>query len=120
MNSFFYTSYVKLQQAYFSESNTYGGWTLIGYTAPGTNGETTNFWFSSEGLAANTATAAAVPKAWTADNKAKLNDCALSSKAAGVWKVSLDAVANGKDTYSASVTGDGCLALTPTFNTIGK
>ena len=109
-----------MQQAYFSESNAYGGWTLIGYTAPGTSGETTNFWFSSSGLDANTATQAAVPLAWTADNKAKLNDCAISSKAAGIWKVSLDAVADGKDTYSASVTGDGCLALTPTFGNIGK
>ncbi|MBQ3840852.1 MAG: type II secretion system protein, partial [Fibrobacter sp.] len=28
-------TYVKLQDAYFSEKNKFGGWELIGYVAPG-------------------------------------------------------------------------------------
>ncbi|SIN81332.1 hypothetical protein SAMN05720758_0001, partial [Fibrobacter sp. UWB11] len=34
---FLATTYVKLQQAYFSEASKAGGWQLIGYMAPGVN-----------------------------------------------------------------------------------
>ena len=44
-------TYVKLQQAYFSESNKAGGWQLIGYMAPGENSSTTNFSYTPEGIA---------------------------------------------------------------------
>ena len=43
-------TYVKLQQAYAAESNAAGGWTLIGYSAPGsvsgTTSSTSNFTYS--------------------------------------------------------------------------
>lgn len=118
---FTFTSYVKLQQAYFSESNKYGGWTLIGYTAPGNNGVTTNFTFTaSEGLAKNTTTQGDVEGAWQAANNVKLNDCSGETVH---WQVNLKAVANDKEGYEAKMASDNdgaCLALTPTFTNIGK
>lgn len=111
-------TYVKMQQAYFSESNTYGGWTLIGYTAPN-GGETNNFKYTGA-VDAKGSTSAATPLAWAAQNKAKLNDCGNDKVH---WQVDLEAVADGKDAYKASVSNDtdgSCLALTATFENIGK
>lgn len=112
-----------MQQAYFSESNKYGGWTLIGYTAPGNNGVTTNFTFTpSAGLAKNTTTQGAVTGAWQAANNVKLNDCAGDGSTVH-WQVDLKAVANEKEGYEAKMVSDtegACLALTPTFTNIGQ
>jgi hypothetical protein len=109
-----------LQQAYFSESNVYGGWTLIGYTAPGTDGKTTNFTFTpAAGLAANGSTSAATPGAWQAANNVKLNDCT----AAVHWQVDLKKVENSQEGYEAKMVSDNsgaCQSLTPTFTNIGK
>lgn len=112
-------TYVKLQQAYFSESNAYGGWTLIGYTAPA-GGESNNFKFTGGStLAVDGTTTAAVGDAWEAENKVKLNDCAPGKN----WVVALDAINadDPKDAYDATVAGGAdCTALTPTFTNIGK
>lgn len=107
-----------MQQAYFSESNVYGGWTIIGYTAPGTDGKTNNFTFTSGAtLTAENTTSAAVNDAWEAANNAKLNDCAPGKN----WVVKLTAVADGQDAYTANVAGGAdCKALTATFENIGK
>jgi hypothetical protein len=122
-NSYFavlypFTSYVKLQQAYFSESNVYGGWTLIGYTAPGADGKTNNFTFTSGAtLTAENTTSGAVADAWEAANNVKLNDCEPGKN----WVVELTAVADGQDAYTANVAGGAdCKALTATFENIGK
>ena len=109
-----------MQQAYFSESNVYGGWTLIGYTAPGTGGKTTNFTFTpAAGLVANGTTSAATSGAWQAANNVKLNDCS----AAVHWQVNLKQVVNSQEGYEAvmvSDNGGACQSLTPTFTNIGK
>ena len=114
------TSYVKLQQAYFSESNVYGGWTLIGYTAPGTDGKTTNFTFTpAAGLAANGTTSAATQGAWQAANNVKLNDCGPAVH----WQVNLEKVDDSQEGYEAVMAADtdgACQSLTPTFTNIGK
>ena len=111
-------TYVKLQQAYFSESNVYGGWTIIGYTAPGTDGKTNNFTFTSGAtLTAENTTSSAVDDAWEAANNVKLNDCDPGKN----WVVKLTAVADGQDAYTANVAGGAdCKALTATFENIGK
>ncbi len=71
-----FTSYVKLQQAYVSEAAAYGSWKLIGYTAPGDGGVTTNFTFTAVGLLADNASATvATENVWTAKNNTKMNDC---------------------------------------------
>lgn len=107
-----------MQQAYYSENNLAGGWTLIGYTAPGTDGKTNNFTFTSgTTLTAENTTSAAVNDAWEAANNAKLNDCAPGKN----WVVKLTAVADGQDAYTANVAGGAdCKALTATFENIGK
>jgi type II secretory pathway pseudopilin PulG len=115
-------TYVKLQQAYFSEANTYGGWVKIGYTGPGTSVSTTsthsnNFQYSGTAINANSGDiTAATANAWVAHNKAKLNDCDVGDN----WHIDLTAVTDSKDAYTAVVTAGGCSALTPTFDKIGN
>ena len=111
------TSYVKLQQAYFSESNKYGGWTLIGYTAPGPDSTgTTNFTYGKGDIPADNSTAVggASKSGWTAANKKDLNDCTAGEN----WTVKL--TDNGDLKFDAAASGAGCVALTPTFGNIGK
>ena len=85
------STYVKLQQAYYAEQNLFGGWSMIGYTAPG-SGETTNF-FYGEAFDHNTTTNNASGIGWAADNKVVLNKCAkeprLPRKTRAVFRVEI-------------------------------
>ncbi len=92
---------------------------MIGYTAPGNNGETTNFKFDKEALAEDAASATTEQaNVWTATNKAKLNDCAGE---VAHWTVSTGAIGSaGQDSYKAEVDVTECQALTPTFSKIGQ
>ena len=120
----FSTSYVKLQEAYFSESNAVGSWVMIGYKAPSsgagdsTSSTGTNFAYSQQGTYTNgtittTTTATAV---WQAKNTVVLNDCAVSND--NVWQVKAT-ISNALVTFDAS-TSNNCKPLTPTFDKIGK
>ena len=115
-------TYIKLQQAYFSEASKYGGWDLIGYVGPGernsaTSTYTTNFQYSGLNLASNSTTTGAVSNAWQAYNVSKLNECQPGVN----WFINLvDAGTTERDSYTATVQGSGCEGLTPTFNKIGK
>ena len=124
-------TYVKLQQAYFAESLKAGGWTLIGYTAPGNNAKTTNFVYGIGGIAEDTTVAvSSATVGWTADNLANLNECAQGSQNTGKntattanWTVSVTqgtGTSNQELVFTAAVNGAGCTALTPTFDKIGK
>jgi len=125
-------TYVKLQQAYFSESLKAGGWQLIGYSAPGNNGLTTNFAYGmGNKIASNTAVSVSgTPTVWVATNLANLNECSgtagtagMNTSASGPWKVTIQqgtGNANQDLIFDASVTGAGCQALTPSFDKIGK
>ena len=116
-------TYIKLQDAYVSESNSLGSWTLIGYVAPGassatqTSPQTTNFTYSGPGVSSATSINAStdVDNAWKADNRVALNDCAIG---AGHWKVEIKGNANG-NSVSYEATTD-CDQLTPSFEKIGK
>ena len=74
---------MKLQEAYAAEKNEVGGWSVIGYTAPGAktdsiNFESPNFKYIGGGAA------------WSASNTAKLNDCAAvqsPSITSNNWKI---------------------------------
>ncbi len=94
---------------------------MIGYTAPGNDGVTTNFTFTpSAELAKNTTTQSAITGAWQAANNVKLNDCSGETVH---WQVNLEEVANDKEGYEAKMVSDSdgaCLSLTPTFTNIGK
>jgi prepilin-type N-terminal cleavage/methylation domain-containing protein len=117
-------TYVKMQQAYISEAMGIGNWTIIGYKAPGTGNATTNFTydgFVTGGDDNTVALATGRDKAWTATNKAKLNDCASDAN----WFVNVKAatgstVSAGEAAFEAGVTGTGCPELTPNFKTISN
>ena len=122
---FTFTSYVKLQQAYFNESNKYGSWKLIGYAAPGINdvnagtSATNNFEYAGGNAITEANSTSAVERVWTANNIAKLNECAKGTSAAN-WSLATGAVGtSGQDSYSATVATN-CKSLTPTFDKIGK
>ena len=109
-----------MQQAYYSENNLAGGWTLIGYTAPGNNGTTANFTYSGATVDESGVTAA-VTGAWKANNIATLNDCTPGAGGSANWTVSTVAIgSDGQDSYEAAVANTACKALTPTFDKIGK
>lgn len=101
-----------MQQAYFSESNKYGGWTLIGYTAPQTTstaGVTTNFTYTEQSSKAGT---------WNAASNVKLNDCSKGSK----WTV-VSLMAAGSQSADVNHTADvsddtNCGGLTPSFESL--
>ena len=124
-------TYVKLQQAYYSEASTVGGWTLIGYAAPN-DGATTNFIYGigDVGLT-NSSNVNSKTVVWQAANPNKLNECAAiadvgvankKTKLGGAnWKVSVTPNSANTDlTFDAEAIGAGCQALTPTFANIGK
>ena len=123
------STYVKLQQAYFSESNKAGGWELIGYAAPN-NGATTNFAYGigAIGVQASTDLDETGKVGWTAMNLTNLNECqgtanatAKNTETAAQWKVTVKAGSNVADVaFDAVATGAGCIALTPSFDKIGK
>ncbi len=121
-------TYVKLQDAYFSEQNKYGGWGLIGYTAPGSEGSSTSykgttFTYTAEALQWNSETTADTEKAWQAKNtETDLNDCKKNS----TWTIKLLTTATTNVTgYTTAVTAvsggnANCEVLTPSFTKIGK
>lgn len=123
--------YVKLQQAYISESVKVGTWGIIGYKGPGeektasatTGGAksaTTNFTYEdATGFNDNTAEISANKVGWAASNNAKLNDCAAAKN----WTVTVGAngTTAGEATFTAAIAnGATCTALTPNFDKIGK
>ena len=124
---------MKLQQAYFSENNQIGGWSLVGYIAPN-SGETQNFFYGT-GVALNTnAQAATNVVGWAADNKVTLNNCQkgndvnsankVGATSAAHWHVLVSVnTANAADVTFQSVAANTtttaeCLALTPSFTAI--
>ncbi len=117
-------TYVKLQQAYFSESNKLGGWQLIGYMAPsGTKAsETTNFQYkvgdigTTDGVDATDGDKVG----WVAHNLANLNECQIGDNWTIGMKKAADATKGADVVFTATVVGAGCNALTPTFDKIGK
>lgn len=124
MAVFFVSSYVKLQEAYFSESNHVGNWAIIGYTAPGNaktgntvGGETTNFDYTQQGTYADN-TIADDPTAelvWQAQARVKLNDCGTED----TWGVKAT-VNNAKVEFATGLSDEtNCLTLTPNFKNIG-
>ena len=111
--------YVKLQDAFVSETGTtWGSWKYIGYKM-----ETTNnvFNYTEQNAPQNgTATLGNLTEVWLAQPRANLNDC---TSAAGYWKLSLRATTvsggNGAE-YKANVKGDDCNVLVPGFGKLDQ
>lgn len=129
------TYYVKLQQAYISESVAIGNWQIIGYKGPGqednqgstTGGaksHTTNFEYTdaSSGYTNNTVALSTGNTGWSAKNNAQLNDCPSAIN----WTVATAAASSGsagEATFTAAIKPENlatCTALTPNFDKIGK
>ena len=118
----FFSSYVKLQESYFSEANHVGNWAIIGYTAPGTasgtTSSTTNFTYEQKGTY-NENTIQTDPsdaEVWRATAKVVLNDCGTED----YWYVTAT-VTSAKVSFDAKLSDEtNCLTLTPTFTNIGK
>ena len=113
-------TYIKLQDAYASESNKVGNWKNIGYVAPGataagSQGTTTNFTYV--GSIADDAAIGSFGggDGWTASNSVALNDCAIG---AGNWNVAVAANSNGNSLSYTATTA--CQELTPSFTNIGR
>ena len=111
---------MKLQDAFFAERNAAGDFTLIGYSAP----TSANFNYGGE-ISAGATVTAATEKAWHADNKVKLNDCAPGGTSAPNWTIKVTPAAPASDasadiTYKAEVGGSNgsCQSLTPNFTAI--
>lgn len=111
---------MKLQDAFFAERNAAGDFTLIGYSAP----TSANFNYGGAIAAGQTVTEA-TEKAWHADNKVKLNDCAPGGTSAPNWTIKVTPAAPASDasagiTYKAVVGGSNgsCQSLTPNFTAI--
>lgn len=117
-------TYIKLQDAYVSESNKLGTWELVGYVAPGASTasqnspSTTNFiYYGSISAATDISSGTDVTNAWVAKNKPALNDCGAES---GNWTIEIKGNSNGNSvSYVADVTA-ACEQLTPSFKKIGK
>ena len=113
---------MKLQDAYFSEKNKFGGWDLIGYVAPGgskgASSESNNFEYNAGAVATNSIEETGDKIGWKAKNLAKLNDCTSGYN----WDITLGSISDATtvSSYTANVTGTECKALTPTFDQIGK
>ena len=110
---------MKLQDAFFAERNAAGDFTLIGYSVP----TSANFDYGGEIDAGETVTKT-TEKAWYADNKVKLNECAPGTGSpAANWTIKVipgapTAEASAGITYKADVSAAGCQSLTPNFTAI--
>lgn len=123
------STYVKLQEAYASESGAVGNWANIGYIAPGTKGtdaehySTTVFDYENKFSGANSGTTmvnalgSTFVDAWEAKAKTALNDCPINS----IWHVKIAAAGTGATVkYQASIDGSSveCSSLTANFKNI--
>ena len=119
-------TYVKLQDAYFTEQNTYGGWGKIGYTAAGQGSSTSfkgnTFTYTSAMGWTDETTEATTTGAWKADNtETALNDCPKATSTNGVWKIDLADPVGTTTAYTVTEPSDAnCAVLTPSFGKIGK
>ena len=113
------TYYVKLQDAFVSESGTnYGSWKMIGYKM-----ETTNnvFTYTEEKDLSGSKETDALPTeaadVWSATPKAALNDCSTSDS----WTLAIRAEKDGNGAaYTAKVSSTECNVLVPGFGKLDK
>ena len=133
---------MKLQDAYASETSALGTWKTIGYAKPGgTNfdyaeDQTTLTVTCAKGKANKENTAcekdgeddpvvgsSTYEKAWTASNKADLNECTKGENwviAATIGENNSATTTAGTVSYTSTVKTDECKALTPNFEAIGR
>lgn len=106
---------MKLQDAYVSESNAIGDWSLIGYKMA----DNTNFTYTGNKTGGTTALSSltANTKGWQAENNVALNDCTLSAKCK--WQLLMNSADNGNGVAYTPAESDAAKALTPSFDKLG-
>jgi len=111
--------YVKLQDAYISETGTgIGDWKMIGYKM----NSTSNFKYyegsTENGETAGTSVLLSAGKntAWKASNVGALNDCV----AGGTWilNIAANTSSGGSAVYNGVISSNDCAVLTPSFKNI--
>lgn len=113
-------TYVKLQDAYVSESNMAGTWKLIGYKGPSgvtsadESSESTNFAYSNPGISDKIDVSTLNAIGWQAQNKVAMNDCTIKGC---TWSLTLTNGDGGNGVKYEAANGDA--TLTPSFDIIG-
>ena len=123
--------YIKLQEAFLSETNTaIGSWMAVGYNAPGSvktagsiaggvETETGTFVYTESKSDYSTDRGSAVVTAstsvWKAKAKADLNDCAKDTYH---WELQVQPGTAGGTWKTKALTGQ-CVAVTPQFGALG-
>ncbi len=89
-----------------------GGWKKIGYVM----NATTNFTYAGDTEDGTVAVTVGKTDAWNATSKVALNDCTIGAK----WQLNVVGAANGNSVNYTAITPTCGVALTPTFDKIGK
>jgi len=107
--------YVKLQDAFIAENgNVIGQFSKIGYEMP-TNGKA--FKYTDKVSAATVDLTASLADAWEGESIVALNNCASGSK----WNLQAKTSSTGNGaSWTASITGTNCDALTPRFTDLSR
>ena len=112
---------MKLQDAFFTEINQYGGWGKIGYTTAGSgssNSYKSNTFTYSSFMDWSDETNTGDDEAWKAVNtETALNDC---DKDEGEWVINTVTPTNAVTKYSRGTLAADCEILTPSFKQIGE
>lgn len=102
-------TYIKLQDAYLTESPVVGSWQRIGYAPPGSNGRSNYFEYKGcvvDDIPISIAEAGIV--GWQAFNIEKLKDC----RSRNAWTVAVNPTGERSLSYDHIVSSVDCAALT--------
>ena len=116
-------SYINMQDAFALERNALGNWIEIGYSAPGKRDASNTSKYTSENFtytgAAPTGTAKTLAAGWKAENKVKLDACAIG----GDWTLNLTLGSGnnqGNVAYAATTNNADCDGMAPAFKNLAR
>lgn len=111
--------YIKLQDAYVSESNAVGIWTIIGYKMDNTTNFTyTGYTTDADGTTALTSLGSN-QIGWAATNNVALNDCGTAAANACKWQLQMNQANNGNGVSYTPAQSANAAPLTPSFTKLG-
>ena len=110
--------YIKLQDAYVSESNAVGNWTRIGYKMDNNSNFTyTGYTATDNGGTTALASLTANTLGWQAENNVALNDCTIAAKCK--WQLQMNSADGGNGVAYTPALSDNAVPLTPSFTKLG-
>ena len=110
--------YIKLQDAYVSESNAVGTWTIIGYKMDNTTNFTYTGYTSDEDGTTALTSLSANTIGWAATNNVALNDCGTGNTACK-WQLQMSSADNGNGVSYTPAQSANAAPLTPSFTKLG-